>query len=56
MKTKTMCEPTENQKVIFHYRIVSKLGAGGMGEVNLAEDTSFASQERAQDSPCRGCS
>ncbi|PYS34053.1 MAG: hypothetical protein DMF75_07595 [Acidobacteria bacterium] len=33
-----MHEPNENQKVISHYRIVSKIGAGGMGEVYLAQD------------------
>ncbi len=34
--------------IVSHYRILSHIGAGGMGTVYLAEDTNLKRQRRAQ--------
>jgi serine/threonine protein kinase len=59
-KTRTHV-PLTNGTVVSHYRIIEKIGAGGMGEVYLAEDTKldrkvalkFLPQHLCQDSECR---
>jgi serine/threonine-protein kinase len=59
-KTKTHVTLTKGT-MVSHYRIIEKIGAGGMGEVYLAEDTklnrqvalNFLPQHLCRDANCR---
>lgn len=47
-------EPLSSNTTLSYYRIVSKLGAGGMGEVYLVQDTSELGRSGAE-APSRRC-
>ena len=52
MNLSQMNQELSANTTLSHYRIVSKIGAGGMGEVYLARDTKL-DRKVVEDSACR---